>query len=201
MILTYHGGDFVKAQSGDTIVAVNPISKSSKLKTTKFGADVALISVNDADHSGVEEVTFGSKSPFAATGPGEYEVKDIFIKGFASKGEGEKINTIYSVQFDGIHMCFLGALAENGVKEDALEDLSDIDILFVPARKDISPAQVYKIATALEPKLIVPLGDEASVKVFLKEAGESDAEKVEKLTLKKKDLDGKDGDVIVLLEA
>ncbi|MES2059432.1 MAG: MBL fold metallo-hydrolase [Patescibacteria group bacterium] len=196
MILTYHGGDFVKAQSGDTIVAVNPISKSSKLKTTKFGADVALISVSDADHNGVEEVTFGTKVPFVASGPGEYETKDIFIKGFASGGERDANNTIYSVLFDGIHLCFLGALINDDLK-DALEDLSDIDILFVPVGL-LGAEMADKIATKLEPKLIVPLGSDADIKAFLKEAGESAPEKLEKLTIKKKDLEGKEGDIVLL---
>ena len=197
MILTYHGGDFVKAQSGDTIVAVNPISKSSKLKSAKFGADVALISINDADHNGIEEVTFGAKVPFVASGPGEYEIKDIFIKGFGSKGVEDKINTIYSVLFDGIHLCFLGALQSDDLK-DALEELSDIDILFVPVEGSLSIASAYKLANTLEPKIIIPLGSDAGVKAFLKEAGESAPEKLDKLTIKKKDLEGKEGDIVLL---
>ena len=196
MILTYHGGDFVKAQSGDTIVAVNPISKSSKLKTSKFGADVALISTNDADHNGVEEVTFGTKIPFVASGPGEYETKDIFIKGFTSEGERGSINTIYSVLFDGIHLCFLGAIISDDLK-DATEELSDIDILFVPI-SSLGAEAAEKISTKLEPKLIVPLGSDAEIKAFLKEAGESAPEKMEKLTIKKKDLEGKEGDIVLL---
>lgn len=197
MILTYHGGNFIKAQSGDTIVAVNPISKSSKLKTTKFGADVALISENNPDMNGVEEVTFGNKQPFVANGPGEYEVKDIFIKGFFSNG-GAKTNTIYSVLFDGIHLCFLSALKEDTLSDEAVESLTDIDILFVPVGDTLTPAKAYKLAVSLEPKLIIPLGVEASIKTFLKEAGETAAEKTEKLTLKKKDLEGKEGDIIIL---
>jgi hypothetical protein len=40
--------------------------------------------------------------------------------------------------------------------------------------------------------------DDASLKAFLKELGEEKAEVVDKLTLKKKDLDTKEGEVIVL---
>ena len=85
MIVSSHGGQFVKIQSGDTIVAVNPISKSSKLKSVKFGADVGLISQNTPDYNGREEISFGGKTPFVATGSGEYEVKNIFIKGIFKK--------------------------------------------------------------------------------------------------------------------
>ncbi len=40
--------------------------------------------------------------------------------------------------------------------------------------------------------------DATSLKAFLKEMGQEKAETVEKLTLKRKDLDGKEGEVIVL---
>ena len=40
--------------------------------------------------------------------------------------------------------------------------------------------------------------DELSLKVFLKEIGEEKAEIIDKLTLKLKDLEGKEGEVVVL---
>ena len=40
--------------------------------------------------------------------------------------------------------------------------------------------------------------DEVSLKAFLKEMGEEKAEVVDKLTLKRKDLDNKEGEVVVL---
>jgi hypothetical protein len=202
MILTYHGGQFIKAQSGDTVVAINPISKSSKMKSTKFGADAGLISMNTPECNGVDEISFGDKKPFIATGPGEYEVKDIFIKGFGSEGVNGKdrmINTIYTVSFDGINLCFLGALSNEELTDEAIESLTDIDILFVPVGGEtLAPAKAYKLAVKLEPKLIIPLGDDADIKAFLKEGAVSAPEKLDKLTLKRKDLDGKEGDIILL---
>lgn len=202
MILTYHGGQFIKAQSGDTIIAVNPISKSSKLKSSKFGADIGLISMNTIDMNGVEEISFGEKVPFVAKGPGEYEVKNIFIKGFPSEGlsgKERKENTIYSVMFDGMHLCFLGALNSSELSEEAIEGLTDIDILFVPVGGDtLPPAKAYKLAVSLEPKMIIPLGEDVDVKVFLKEGGVGSPERLDKLTLKRKDLDGKEGEIVLL---
>lgn len=201
MILTYHGGQFIKAQSGDTIVAVNPISKSSKLKSTKFGADVGLISMNSADYNGVDEISFGEKQPFVATGPGEYEVKNIFIKGFGSEGvdgKERRINTIYSILFDGMNLCFLGGLTNEELSDEAMESLTDIDILFVPVGGDtLPPAKAYKLAVKLEPKMIIPLGEESDIKLFVKE-GSGVPEKLDKLTLKRKDLDGKEGEIVIL---
>lgn len=206
MIITYQGGAFVKVQFGDITLAVNPISKDSKkLKPSRFGADIALISINDPDFAGVDQVSFGEKQAFAVTGPGEYEIKDVFIKGFKSDskyGGEDRINTVYTVQLENMNLCFLGAHGSKDLPDEASEALDNIDILFVPIGADglMSPADAYKLAVKIEPKLIIPLyfGNAAALKSFLKEAGEESQKPQDKLTIKKKDLEGKDADVIVL---
>ncbi|MBX4209296.1 MBL fold metallo-hydrolase [Candidatus Parcubacteria bacterium] len=209
MVITYQGGAFVKVQFGDITIAVNPISKDSKkLKPSRFGADIALVSINDRDFNGVDQVSFGEKKAFAVTGPGEYEIKDVFIKGFKSDskyGGEERINTIYTVHLENMNLCFLGALELSEGKnlpDEASEALDDVDILFVPIGADgvMAPSDAYKLAVKIEPKLIVPLyfGNAAALKAFLKEAGEESQKPQDKLTLKKKDLEGKEADVVVL---
>ena len=209
MIITYHGGEFFKVQFGDKILAFNPISKKSKLKTSRFGADVALVSLNHPDMNGVDELGFGDRVPFAITGPGEYEIKDVFIKGYPSisgyGGEG-KFNTIYSVSLEGMNLAFLGALKDGSkISADILEALDDIDVLFLPISGDgvMAPADAYKLAVKLEPKVIIPMhynmnSDKNSLKTFLKEAGEEGTKPVDKFTFKKKDIEGKEGEVVVL---
>ncbi|MEN9621747.1 MAG: hypothetical protein RLZZ67_181 [Candidatus Parcubacteria bacterium] len=205
MVITYQGGAFVKVQFGDITIAVNPISKDSKLKSSRFGADIALISVNHADFSGTDQVSFGERNAFAVTGPGEYEIKDVFIKGFKSEsnyGGEPRLNTIYTVNLENMNLCFLGALSSKEIPSEANEEIESIDVLFVPIGNDgvLTPSDAYKLAVKLEPKLIVPLywGNNVALKAFLKEAGEEAVKPVDKLTLKKKDLEGKDADVVVL---
>jgi hypothetical protein len=85
MIITYHGAEFFKVQFGETILAFNPISKESKLKATRFGADIALISINHKDMNGADQLSFGDREPFIVNGPGEYEIKGVFVKGYPSE--------------------------------------------------------------------------------------------------------------------
>lgn len=204
MIITYHGVGCFKVQFGDTIIAVNPISKDSKQKTVKFGADIALVSVNEVDHNGVENSAHGERTPFAIQGPGEYEIKGVFIKGFpaiTSYGGTERINTIYHVALEGMNLCFLGALGSGELKSETTEALDNIDILFAPIGGVgvLNPAQAYKLAVNFEPKIIIPTHfDEATLKTFLKEAGSAAKDHLDKLTLKKKDLEGKEGEIVVL---
>jgi hypothetical protein len=207
MIITYLGAEFVKIQFGDITLALNPVSKDSDLKTSKFGADVVLSSINHSHMNGIETVSFGDKKPFSITGPGEYEVRGVFIRGMLSESsyDGEKrINTIYTINLEGMNICYLGAVNTPVLPKESDEAIEEVDILFVPIGGDgvLDPASAYKLAVSIGPKIIIPIhygeiGSKDALKQFLKEAGENPTP-VPKLTLKKKDLEGKDADVVVL---
>lgn len=208
MIISYLGGEFVKVQFGDTVLAFNPPARDSKLKTARFGADIALSTLNHPDCNGMETVAHGGRAPFVINGPGEYEVKDITIRGFATESRygGEKrINTVYLVTLEGMRLCFLGALTNRELPERVQEAFDGIDILFLPIGGGgvLAPADAHALAVSLEPRLIIPIhyegqGEKDALKVFLKEAGEKQLAPVEKLTVKKKELEGKEEEIIVL---
>jgi len=205
MIITYFGKQFFKIGQGEMTIAFNPVSKNSKSGiSAHFGADIALITTNHPDYNGAEQLSHGERSPFIISGPGDYEVKEIFIKGAISNASlaGKKyINTIYSLSVDGINIVFLGALSDSEFSKETREAIDSPDIVFVPVGgKGLLDAKTSaKLVSTLEPKLIIPMDyDDTTLKVFLKEMGEEKAEITEKLTLKRKDLDGKDGEVIVL---
>lgn len=203
MILTFHGGACIRASAGDTTLVFGPVSKASKnFKPTNFGADVAFIPISHPDMNGAEEAGRGDKQPFVISGAGEYEVKDITAAGFAagSKWGGEpRINTVYSVHFDGLSVMYLGALGDLDLPSEVLE-MDSPDILIVPVGGSgaLNPAEAQKLAVKLEATVVIPvLYDDKTLKQFLKEAGE-DVKPVEKLTLKPRDLVGKESEVVVL---
>jgi hypothetical protein len=207
MVITYHGVDFFKVTFGDTTIAVNPISKDSKIKSKSFGSDITLISLNSPEHNGSDSTSRGDKESFVINGPGEYEVSGVFIKGFLSKSQygGEKINTIYTVSLEGMSLGFLGAIGDKDLSSEAKEALDGVDILFVPIGGDgvLDPATAHKFAVQFEPKVMIPshfseVGSPASLKVFLKESGEEGVKPVDKLTVKKKDVEAMEGEVMVL---
>ena len=210
MIITYFGKQFFKITQGDMAVAFNPVSKNSKSGiSAHFGADIGLITTNHPDYNGVDQLSHGDRVPFIISGPGDYEVKEIFVKGVMTKAliEGKKyINSIYCLTVDGIDITFLGALSDIEIGKDAIEAIEEPDILFIPVggkgSKESGMLDVKdsaKLASSLEPKMIIPMDyDEASLKAFLKEIGEEKAEVVDKLTLKRKDLEGKESEVVVL---
>lgn len=211
MVITHHGGQCFKVTFGDLTLVFNPISKSGTLPGVRFGADIALVSRNHPDMNGVAEVTYGDKEPFAITGPGEYERSGVTVQGFLTKsqyglqkGQDEAINTVYAVKLEGMTLVHLGALAEPTLAVGAREAIDEIDVLFVPVGGDgvLDPAQAAKLATLLEPKIVIPMhwhgmGEAKALDTYIKEEG-GEAEKVDKLTLKKKDAAEKDGAIIVI---
>lgn len=129
-----------------------------------------------------------------------------------------KINTVYTVLLEGMKLCYLGALGNPNLPTALKEELDDIDILFVPVGDEgvLSGADANKLAAQIEPRLVIPMhyagladlagkqasyGAGAALKGFLKEAGEEKTAPVDKLTLKKKDLEGKEGEIVVLKTA
>lgn len=209
MVISYQGGEFFKITFGDITLAINPVSKDSKLKKARFGADIVFISLNDKDFNGIEQVTHGDKTPFVISGPGEYETHKIFVKGIKSTstyGGSSRINTIYRITLEGINLCFLGAFDSRKISADIKEALNGIDILFVPIGGGgvLNPSEAHELSVDLEPKIIIPMhyGEieekVGALKSFLKEEGSKNGNPLDKLTLKKKDLEGKEGEIIVL---
>jgi L-ascorbate metabolism protein UlaG (beta-lactamase superfamily) len=211
MVITHHGGQCFKVTFGDLTLVFDPVSKGGTLPSVRFGADIALVSRNHPDMNGVEEVTYGEKTPFAITGPGEYERAGVTIQGFLSKsqyglGKGKEsaTNTIYAVELEDMTLVHLGALADKELPAEAREAIDEVDVLFVPvgAGGVLSSAQAHELAVSLEPKIIVPMhwsgmGEPKALEKFLKEAGTA-GEKTDKLTLKRKDLAERNGSILIL---
>ncbi len=184
MIVSYQGGEAFKISQGSLTIAVNPAN-------ARMNPDITLISSSEFA---------GERNGFVVSGPGEYEVKDIGIKGFLSESD-KRVNTIYMVSFEGMNLCFLGPLTQSELKSETKEHLEDIDILFVPV-DTLGPDVAYKLAVSLEPAVIIPMHykDKDQLKKFLKESGDKEIQPLDKLVVKKKDLEGKEGEIIVLNE-
>ena len=207
MVLTYYGKACVKVGQGDTTIAFNPTAKEAKGASDKyprFGADVVLISRNEPLYNAAENMEYAEKKPFVIDGPGEYEVGGVYISGFGVEHEG-KWNTIYVLTIDDIRVCHLGALASATLPADVIEQLGEVHMVFAPVWGEgvLSPAEAHKVSMGLEPSIIIPLHDGVTgpgspLETFLKEAGAEKTEMIDKLTIKKKDLEGKEAEIVLL---
>jgi L-ascorbate metabolism protein UlaG (beta-lactamase superfamily) len=215
MIVTYLGHECFKLQYGDLTIAINPPAKDSSFKSSKFGANVVLQTIDHKDMAGGSDMSYGDTVPFVISGPGEYETNGIFVLGIAGTSEydsktispdsgtnGKRVNTIYSLNVDGINILFLGA--QKGPLPTTLSSaIDEVDLLFVPIGGDgvYDAKEASKIGLNLDAKMIIPMHFKSEkdecVKTFLKETGES-VSAVDKLTIKRKDLEGKESNIVLL---
>lgn len=202
MVITYYGGLCLKVQSGETVLAFNPPSKESKLKSPRFQTNVVLVNLNHKDCNGYENMSAKTegKEPVLISGPGEYEVGGTYMGGIA-----QGVNTIYTLDLEDIRICHLGAFQGSEVTAEIKGAVGVVDVLFVPVggESELSPDDAVKVASKFQAKVIVPLyyfedGKQADLQKFLKEIGKEGAKAEEKLTIKKKDIAEKEDEVIVL---
>jgi len=205
MHIIWHGQSFFQIQTSlnkgeQTTLVIDPFDESTGLKVPSMAADILLITHDHHDHNNKKTI---KGSPFLVEGPGEYEVKDIFVQGipsFHDEVEGKKRgpNTIYTIEAEEMRMCHLGDFGEKELTEEQLEQIGDIDILMVPVGGEftIDAKGATHVISQLEPKIVIPMHYAlAGLKIklegvdkFLKEIGKKSVVPQPKLLVKKKDL-------------
>ena len=210
MVIQRYGSYFTKLQVGDQVVGINPPSKDSQLKQSRFGSDVALQSVYHPDFNGIDQLEHKSRECYAIRGPGEYEIADIFVHSFPSvtryDGVADQINTLHSILFEGINVMYLGPISSTNISEQAQEELYQANVIFVPIGGDhvMGADEAFKFIKKFSPQIVIPIGyDEVKDKKELEAFASSFGERVQredKLTIKKKDVEEERMDLVILSE-
>ncbi|MEK7635837.1 MAG: MBL fold metallo-hydrolase [Patescibacteria group bacterium] len=201
MIISYYGEDCFKIQSGEKSILTDPPAASSGLTMPRFKADIILKTIASFP---VAEQLINQSINQLIYGPGEYDIASIKISGIELSEESSKefFKTIYLIEAESIKLCFLGHITQMP-EPDILEQLEEIDILFIPAggKPFLEQKIAAKLIKQIEPKIVIPSffkvpglkRQAADLKIFLEEANgqkkEPQEKSQEKLTVKKKDLD------------
>ncbi|HBI17385.1 MAG: Zn-dependent hydrolase of the beta-lactamase fold-like protein [Candidatus Moranbacteria bacterium GW2011_GWF2_34_56] len=195
--------------SEDVIAFIDPFDKKVGLKPPQGKADVVFVSHAHHDHSNVEAL---KENPVIIDAPGEYSVKGINVTGIDSfhddqEGAQRGRNTIFVLDTEDIRICHLGDLGVDlTIKQ--LEKIGDVDVLMVPVggKYTIDYKVAAAIAKKLSPSIIIPIHykmkgtsvDIADEKDFCNEMGNCPKERVNKVNLKKKDLEGKNMEILLM---
>lgn len=190
-------------------IVIDPFDESIGLKVPKLTADIVLITHSHHDHNNVKAV---SGNPFIVNGPGEYEVKGVFIQGIdshhdSSFGKERGLNTIYIIKTEEMQICHLGDFGQKELTSEQVEQIGNIDILILPIGGvyTISAKEAKGIISQIEPKIIIPMHyqiPKLKIKLddldkFLKVVGIKTIEPQNKLSIKKGDL-SQEAKIIVL---
>ncbi|OGG06825.1 hypothetical protein A2872_00330 [Candidatus Gottesmanbacteria bacterium RIFCSPHIGHO2_01_FULL_42_12] len=103
---------------------------------------------------------------FNIFGPGEYEVHEVAVLGAKSED-----HQIFRVKIDKVTFLYPGLMSEK-IKDQTLEDIDGVDVLFTSAAQ---------IVSQIEPKLVIPFGEEEPVQKIIKDLGKDGTLKVPKL--------------------
>jgi L-ascorbate metabolism protein UlaG (beta-lactamase superfamily) len=207
-IVWYGLSCFRLVERGMATLVCDPYDPSVGLPPLKLKADVVTVSHDAAAHNYVRAVRGYRR---VIDGPGEYEVGGVFITGIRMtprKGSGgNKGNTIYVFDFDGLTVAHLGDLSY--VPDQAqIEDLGTVDIALIPVagEEGMSASSAAEVISLIEPSLVLPMqyatGDEmpglGSLASFLSEMGIGKAEPLPSLKTSKSSLS--DETEVVVLE-
>ena len=138
---------------------------------------------------------------FWISSDGEYEVKKIFIWAYSFKKNKEKRN-FFIADGEEITICYFEDIFNPEDFRKELDDIGEIDIVFFfPSDFSFNLKEAKKTIFDLESKMIVVnnFEDQKKLNDFLKEMGIKKVERLNKISLKKKELIF-DGKKIIILE-
>jgi len=208
--ITWLGHACFRIKGKDAIVITDPYDKGLGLGTLNQRADIVTISHEHTHHNTLTGI---KGEPFVVRGPGEYEVKGVFVTGVWSYADGEggkKLgrNNIFLFHLDDLVVCHLGALGHT-LNSHQLEALGNVDVVMVPVggHTALSANKASEVISQLEPKIVIPMhystGRESpdldTLDKFMKEMGLKEWTPQDKLTIKSSDLD--ETTQVIVLEA
>lgn len=157
--LTWLGHACFRLKSRDVTLVLDPVGRQYGYDISKVRADIVTVSHQHPGHNNVEAL----KGPFTLIdGPGEYELKEVFITGIRTYHDDERgrrygYNTIYVFQLEDMVFCHLGDLGHILTAEQ-LEQIGPVDVLMVPVGgASLSPARAVEVISQIEPGLVVPM--------------------------------------------
>jgi L-ascorbate metabolism protein UlaG (beta-lactamase superfamily) len=203
---------------------MDPTDRSAGLDMGRPAGDIATISrVGHPHHNHVKGI---KGNPIVVEGPGEYEIQGIQIEGVralwpaepaedtedSESGESEapespEATTLYVCQAEDLRVAHLGGLGQPPTTAES-EMLSGVDIVVIPIALPgvLDPEGAARVARALEPKMVIPVGyrpsasgESEELSAFLEAIGGEPEAPVSRLTLNRRNL----GDTrrITLLES
>ena len=207
-----------QGKNGPLIIVIDPFDETLGLRVPKLQADILLVTHDHPDHNNIKVVegnpsTGSGQAPFLISGPGEYDIKGIFIQGISSfhdksKGKTKGKNTCYTIEAEDMKICHLGDLGQGELTEEQMQALGEIDILLIPVGGvfTIDSGDASKIISQIEPKIVIPMHyalPKLKVKLegiekFLKVMGKKGTEPLNKLSIKSKDLPQDETEIIIL---
>jgi len=160
MEIDWFGHACFRLHSREGTVVTDPYSKEIGLSFARPRADIVTVSHAHPGHSYAQGV---KGDPKVISGPGEYEIKNIFVTGVPTAhdkkgGKDRGANTVYVIDLDGLTICHLGDLGHVPTQPQ-VEALGNVNVLLVPVGgvSTISGTEAAEIVSLIEPQIVIPM--------------------------------------------
>ena len=199
MEITWLGHSCFRIKGKDAVLMTDPCGKDTGYTLHKQHADIVTVSHYHAGHSNTQAIEGEFRE---IKGPGEYELKNVFIAGYATyhdaqEGQERGKNTVYVIEMEGVTMCHLGDLGHT-LSSDMEEEIGDVGVLFVPAGglSTVDSTKAAEIVRSLSSRIVIPMHYRTPVSTrdfepfdnFLKKAGGKEIEPQPRLNVNKNNL-------------
>ncbi|MFA6082584.1 MAG: MBL fold metallo-hydrolase [Patescibacteria group bacterium] len=124
-------------------------------------------------------------------GPGEYDVAKVSVIGFPTKTQ-----TVYLLAVDDVTVCYFSVKPEK-LATDVIEKMGNVEMLVVTLCADTTPEEVVNLINALEPNVVMPIGDKGAVEKLMQTSGADNTE-IDSYKITKSTLPADDRQMIVL---
>lgn len=205
MDITWYGLSCFRIREAGATVVCDPYDRTVGLQLPKVRADILTISHDQPGHNSADRV---AGEPKIIRGPGEYEIKNVFITGAMTyhrrrKDVGLERNVMFFFEFGDLTVGHLGDLGEIPTQSEIEElNLGEVDVLLVPVGggDTLDPTRAVEVIGLFEPRLVIPMhyqqpeltalwaSNMEPVDKFLRELGTSAPEPQEMLKFTKSSL-------------
>lgn len=183
MEITWYGlSCFRIVERQHATVLTDPFGASVGLPVPKLKADIVTQSHDAPGHNNLDLVSGPSH---VLTGPGEYEVGNVFVNAVALRSAESKRNIFYLFDFKGLTVAHPGNLSKLP-SQSQVEALGEVNILLLPVGNgnSLGAVEAAELVSLIEPNIVIPMHFKTEglqleldgVERFLQEIGVSDLE-------------------------
>jgi L-ascorbate metabolism protein UlaG (beta-lactamase superfamily) len=160
MEITWLGHACFRLRGKEGTVVTDPFGKDIGLSLPRMQADIVTVSHEHGRHN---HATAIGGSPHIITGPGEYEIKNIFVTGIAAYHDAENGKsrgkvTIYLIEMEDLIVCHVGDLG-HVLAQEQIEAIGHVDVLLIPVGggNSLTAAEASEVIGLLEPRAVIPM--------------------------------------------
>ena len=186
MNITWHGHScFRLTERGMATVVTDPYNhKKVGYGELNITADIVTVSHDDPGHNHTRVIKKRKTNQHILTGPGEYEIGEVFITGIHTNHhskEDNPRNIMYIFDYNGILVAHLGNLSKVPSQSDVKSIAGDVHVALVPVGggSSLTASKAVEAIRILEPSYAIPMyyhTDESKLELdpldkFIKEMG------------------------------